>query len=301
MDPVPSINKAYAMVQSVEKQKQVHMDLFENTETTALHVKGGMRYEKKKFNVDNELNIVHIVTRQGHSKDTCFKLHGTPDCYKEFVDKKRRNAGPTREGWVTPHLLYVDSHCDIVCDVCPMAKQHRLPFTPSTIHSHHILELVHIDRWGPYHLHSLTGCNYFLTIVDDFSRTTWTFLLKFFKEDIFPFQSASPSSDSTLVSLPFPVPDTDSDPSSFSSPDLISSAVVPSSGSQLGVGIRVGFFGSRPDPIGFGFFLRDFFLKNGVSGNPIPKLKRSGRSSGRKILPELPDQKLKQLRLDSTK
>ncbi|KAL0288682.1 UNVERIFIED_CONTAM: hypothetical protein Sangu_2646800 [Sesamum angustifolium] len=96
MDPVPSINKAYAMVQSVEKQKQVHMDLFENTETTVLQVKGGMRYEKKKFNVDSELNIVHIVTRQGHSKDTCFKLHGTPDCYKEFVDKKRRNAGPTR-------------------------------------------------------------------------------------------------------------------------------------------------------------------------------------------------------------
>ncbi|KAK4390694.1 Retrovirus-related Pol polyprotein from transposon RE2 [Sesamum angolense] len=38
MDPVPSINKAYAMVQSVEKQRQVHMELSESTESAALHV-----------------------------------------------------------------------------------------------------------------------------------------------------------------------------------------------------------------------------------------------------------------------
>jgi len=31
---------------------------------------------------------------------------------------------------------------------------------------------------GPYRVASVTGAEYFLTIVDDFSRHTWTFLLQ---------------------------------------------------------------------------------------------------------------------------
>ncbi|KAL0289759.1 UNVERIFIED_CONTAM: hypothetical protein Sangu_2604100 [Sesamum angustifolium] len=96
MHPIPSIYKAYAMVQSVEKQKQVHYGLIENTETTTLHVKGGMRNEKKKFNVDKRAQHCTHCDKIRHSKDTCFKLHGTPNWYKELVDKKRRDARPTR-------------------------------------------------------------------------------------------------------------------------------------------------------------------------------------------------------------
>ncbi|KAL0282449.1 UNVERIFIED_CONTAM: Retrovirus-related Pol polyprotein from transposon RE2 [Sesamum angustifolium] len=35
-------------------------------------------------------------TEGGHTKDTCFKLHGTPDWYKELIEKKRREGGPMR-------------------------------------------------------------------------------------------------------------------------------------------------------------------------------------------------------------
>ncbi|CAM8888286.1 unnamed protein product [Rhodiola kirilowii] len=64
------------------------------------------------------------------------------------------------------------------CDICPLAKQTRLQFPNSTTHSTHIFELVHGDIWGPFHTPTFSGARYFLTLVDDFSRTTWTFLLR---------------------------------------------------------------------------------------------------------------------------
>ncbi|XP_019227003.1 PREDICTED: uncharacterized protein LOC109208355 [Nicotiana attenuata] len=39
---------------------------------------------------------------------------------------------------------------DIPCSICPMARQHRLPFPDSTSSTSHIFELIHIDTWGPY-------------------------------------------------------------------------------------------------------------------------------------------------------
>jgi len=63
------------------------------------------------------------------------------------------------------------------CDVCPRAKQQRLPFPLSVISSCAPFELLHIDTWGPYHTKTYTGHRYFLTIVDDYTRTTWTHLM----------------------------------------------------------------------------------------------------------------------------
>ena len=37
--------------------------------------------------------------------------------------------------------------------------------------------LIHVDVWGPYRVPSSCGAVYFLTIVDDFSRAVWTYLL----------------------------------------------------------------------------------------------------------------------------
>jgi len=59
-----------------------------------------------------------------------------------------------------------------------LAKQSRLPFSPSTISSIKPFEIIHCDIWGRYRHPSLTGAHYFLTIVDDFSRFTWIFLMR---------------------------------------------------------------------------------------------------------------------------
>lgn len=67
---------------------------------------------------------------------------------------------------------------DKVCDSCNKAKLTRLPFPVSYIKTNNCFDLIHCDVWGKYRKPSLTGANYFLTVVDDFSRTVWVYLLK---------------------------------------------------------------------------------------------------------------------------
>lgn len=76
-------------------------------------------------------------------------------------------------------LKHIPEKSDFIkhCEVCHKAKQQRSPFPISTIHTQAILELIHVDLWGPYKQFSLTATPYMLTIVDDFNRSTWTFLL----------------------------------------------------------------------------------------------------------------------------
>ena len=48
--------------------------------------------------------------------------------------------------------------------------------------NHHIFDsifdLIHYDIWGPYHVPSHDGLQYFLTLADDCSRFTWTYFLR---------------------------------------------------------------------------------------------------------------------------
>ena len=71
-------------------------------------------------------------------------------------------------------LLCTHVSVDIIkqCLVCSKARQHRLPFSHSQIYSTHIFEHIHIDLWRPYRIQTYNGYRYFLTIVDDYSRTT---------------------------------------------------------------------------------------------------------------------------------
>lgn len=69
-----------------------------------------------------------------------------------------------------------------ICQVCPTAKQTRKSFPVSAIKTTCAFQLLHIDLWGPYRTKSITGCSYFLTIVDDFSRFTWVHLMKYKSE-----------------------------------------------------------------------------------------------------------------------
>nr|GEW97177.1 cysteine-rich RLK (receptor-like protein kinase) 8 [Tanacetum cinerariifolium] len=63
------------------------------------------------------------------------------------------------------------------CLNCPMAKLTRLPFSLSDSHSSTAFHLIHMDTWYPYKVPTNGKYWYFLTIVDDFSRATWTYLM----------------------------------------------------------------------------------------------------------------------------
>ncbi|KAL3346144.1 hypothetical protein AABB24_024872 [Solanum stoloniferum] len=58
-----------------------------------------------------------------------------------------------------------------------MARQTRMSFPNSTSFSSKPFDLLHLDLWGPYHMPTHDHYKYFLTIVDDHSRSTWVHLL----------------------------------------------------------------------------------------------------------------------------
>ncbi|GJV08190.1 ribonuclease H-like domain-containing protein [Tanacetum coccineum] len=64
------------------------------------------------------------------------------------------------------------------CDICHKAKQIRELFSLSDHKSKFVGDIIHCDVWGPYMVVSKDGYKFFLTLVDDFSRTVWVYMLK---------------------------------------------------------------------------------------------------------------------------
>ncbi|GJS73693.1 putative RNA-directed DNA polymerase [Tanacetum coccineum] len=64
------------------------------------------------------------------------------------------------------------------CDICHKAKQTNEPFPLCDHKSKSVGDIVHCDVWGPYRVISKDGFKFFLTIVDDYSRAVWVYLLK---------------------------------------------------------------------------------------------------------------------------
>lgn len=70
------------------------------------------------------------------------------------------------------------------CEICHKAKQTRESFPLSKTHTSTLGDLLHLDVWGPYRVSTVDGFKYFLTVVDDFTRATWVYLLKS-KDEVF--------------------------------------------------------------------------------------------------------------------
>ncbi|GJQ95847.1 ribonuclease H-like domain-containing protein [Tanacetum coccineum] len=75
---------------------------------------------------------------------------------------------------------------DLCCEVCQRAKQTRESFPLSDHVSSSLGELVHLDLWGPYRVTSSEGFRYFLTVVDDYTRAVWVYLIKS-KDEVYHF------------------------------------------------------------------------------------------------------------------
>ena len=75
-----------------------------------------------------------------------------------------------------PQFLSLSS---LDCESCQFAKHHRLSSHPRVNKQAGApFELVHSDVWGPCPVVSPIGFRYFVTFVDDYSQTTWLYLMK---------------------------------------------------------------------------------------------------------------------------
>lgn len=76
--------------------------------------------------------------------------------------------------------MFSDLRVDLetpACEICFKAKQTRSVFRDSFNKASAPFELIHCDVWGPYRTLSSCGAAYFLTVVDDYSRAVWTYLM----------------------------------------------------------------------------------------------------------------------------
>ncbi|GBN10258.1 Retrovirus-related Pol polyprotein from transposon TNT 1-94 [Araneus ventricosus] len=65
------------------------------------------------------------------------------------------------------------------CDTCCFSKSSRASFPNiDKIRTQHVLELVHMDIWGPAPVKSLGGAEYFYSIIDDYSRYAVVYFFK---------------------------------------------------------------------------------------------------------------------------
>ena len=85
-----------------------------------------------------------------------------------------------------PSLLLIKKLCpqflsqpSLDCESCQFAKHHHLSYSPRVNKQASApFELVYSDVWGPCPVVSPTRFRYFVTFVDDYSQTTWLYLMK---------------------------------------------------------------------------------------------------------------------------
>ncbi|KAJ0547538.1 putative RNA-directed DNA polymerase [Helianthus annuus] len=128
---------------------------------------------KKVLVTGSQDNGLYFVGKHGNSLNVCLN-----SVFKS-------NLWHSRLGHPSDQVLAVLKGClDIKtldhgpCEICHKAKQVRVPFPLSDHKTKEIGDLVHLDVWGPYRVSSNEGFKYFLTVVDDYSRTVWCYLLK---------------------------------------------------------------------------------------------------------------------------
>ena len=70
-----------------------------------------------------------------------------------------------------------------MCDACQQAKAHQLPYPKSVSQSSAPLELVFSDVWGQA-IESVGRKQYYVSFIDDYSKFTWIYLIKY-KSEVF--------------------------------------------------------------------------------------------------------------------
>lgn len=63
------------------------------------------------------------------------------------------------------------------CEICYKARQTRNHFPTHNRRSYTLFHMVHGDVWGPYSKSNICDVKYVLTLVEDHSRITWTYLM----------------------------------------------------------------------------------------------------------------------------
>ena len=59
-----------------------------------------------------------------------------------------------------------------------MGRKRRIALSTSQRKSRGLLDLIHMDVWGPSTVASIRGARYYVTFIDEFLRKVWVYFLK---------------------------------------------------------------------------------------------------------------------------
>ena len=79
---------------------------------------------------------------------------------------------------MTTSMPYFSIESSSVCRGCALGKYTKTAFPSSDSTLEGVLQLIHSNLCGPMSSASLTGYEYYITFIDDFSRKTWIYFLR---------------------------------------------------------------------------------------------------------------------------
>ena len=129
-------------------------------------------------------NDLYVVDFSGKTTSSAMCLFGKADMgwlwHRRLAHVNMRTLQSLHKGGHILGLKDDVSFCkDRVCRACVEGKMHDSPHkSKNIISSKRILELLHVDLFGPPSHASLGGKKYCLVIVDDYSRFTWVYFFK---------------------------------------------------------------------------------------------------------------------------
>jgi hypothetical protein len=116
--------------------------------------------------------------------DIGFEEEKTPTVSGEKVMLWHQRLGHIREkGLRLLHnkgMVEVMSNCSLdfdFCEHCVYGKHNRVRFPSGASRAEGILQLLHIDVFGPMSVSSLGKYVYYVSFIDEFSRNTWIYFL----------------------------------------------------------------------------------------------------------------------------
>ena len=62
-----------------------------------------------------------------------------------------------------------------VCEACQFGKQSRHAFVKERNIIGRLLDVIHLDVWGPTKIASLAGSSYYVMFIDDHTRKVWLY------------------------------------------------------------------------------------------------------------------------------
>ncbi|KAL8089728.1 hypothetical protein AgCh_039279 [Apium graveolens] len=160
VNPWPFVNQAFMLIKQEEKQRQTHSS--DQAKMKAL-VLGNMTGGLYQFLNSLAPQEVYVFTVSKISSQSLWH--------------QRLGHIPSKILFKIPDLDVSSSSYSDIYNIFPLAKQCKLSFSLSQSQTSGVFELLHCDVWGPYKTPNHDSCNYFLTIVDDFSRAIWIILL----------------------------------------------------------------------------------------------------------------------------